>query len=45
MVGWLGGLYETMSPATFWGLHAGIAATGGLLAIALRRPIRALLAG
>jgi POT family proton-dependent oligopeptide transporter len=29
-MGRLGGLYETLSPAMFWGLHAAIAAAGGL---------------
>ncbi len=45
LVGWIGGLYETMSPAAFWAMHAGIAATGGVLAFILKRPIKALLAG
>ena len=45
LVGWIGGLYETLSPAGFWGLHAGIAATGGVLAFIMKRPIKALLAG
>jgi len=44
MVGWLGQFYESMSPAAFWGMHAAIAATGGILAFLLGRPIRALLA-
>jgi len=43
VVGWLGGFYESMSPAAFWALHAGIAATGGVLAFALKRPLKALL--
>jgi POT family proton-dependent oligopeptide transporter len=30
IMGRLGGLYETLSPATFWGLHAGVAAAGGV---------------
>jgi POT family proton-dependent oligopeptide transporter len=42
-LGWLGGLYDTMSPAAFWAMHAGIAAVGGLLSFALRRPLKALL--
>jgi POT family proton-dependent oligopeptide transporter len=41
-VGWLGGFYEQMSPAAFWALHAGIAATGGILAFLLQRPLRPL---
>ncbi len=42
-VGWLGGFYEQMSPAAFWAMHAGIAATGGVLAFLLIRPLRPLL--
>jgi len=34
VIGWIGGFYERMSPAAFWGLHAAIAAAGGL-AVAL----------
>ena len=30
IMGRLGGLYETLSPATFWGLHAAVAAAGGV---------------
>jgi POT family proton-dependent oligopeptide transporter len=39
IVGRLGALYEHMSPAAFWGLHAAIAGTGAVLALALQRPI------
>jgi POT family proton-dependent oligopeptide transporter len=42
-VGWIGSAYDRMTPAEFWAMHAGIAATGGLLAWGLKRPIRALL--
>ena len=31
IIGWLGGFYEKMSPAAFWGMHAAIGAGGGLL--------------
>jgi len=31
LVGWLGGLYERMSPIQFWALHAAIAAVGGVM--------------
>jgi POT family proton-dependent oligopeptide transporter len=31
LVGWIGGFYEKMSPATFWAVHAAISAAGGLL--------------
>jgi proton-dependent oligopeptide transporter, POT family len=46
VIGWIGSLYERMSPAAFWALHAAIAAAGGL-AVALfgRRLSRALGAG
>ncbi|MGD2130823.1 MAG: peptide MFS transporter [Lysobacterales bacterium] len=30
LVGWLGGLYERMTPTQFWLLHAAIAAAGGI---------------
>jgi POT family proton-dependent oligopeptide transporter len=32
LIGWLGGFYERMSPIRFWGLHAAIAAVGGIMA-------------
>jgi len=31
LMGWIGGFYERMTPASFWLLHAAIAAVGGLL--------------
>lgn len=40
IIGRLGGLYEQMTPAAFWALHAAIAATGGVLAFGLRRPLK-----
>ncbi len=42
-VGWLGRFYEPLGPAGFWLLHAGIAASGGVLALALRPVIARLL--
>ncbi|MCW8806742.1 MAG: peptide MFS transporter [Rhodanobacter sp.] len=39
IIGWLGGFYESMTPATFWAMHAAIAAVGGVLAMGLRRPL------
>ena len=30
IMGRLGGLYETLPPAMFWGLHAAVAAAGGV---------------
>lgn len=43
-IGWLGGFYERMAPAEFWALHAAIAATGGVLAALLKRPLERVLA-
>ena len=45
LVGWLGGFYEKLGPTGFWTLHTAIAATGGVLALALNRPLRRALAG
>jgi len=39
LVGWLGGYYEKMGPASFWAMHAAIAATGGLLILLFGRPL------
>ncbi len=33
LIGWIGTLYEHMTPLNFWLLHAAIAASGGLLVI------------
>ena len=38
--GRLGGLYEHLSPALFWTLHAGLACLGGLLLSLLSSPLR-----
>jgi POT family proton-dependent oligopeptide transporter len=43
LIGWIGGFYEHMTPAAFWGLHAAIAAAGGLIAWLLMRPLNRLL--
>jgi POT family proton-dependent oligopeptide transporter len=42
-LGWLGAFYEQITPAEFWALHAGIAATGGVAAMLLRRRLGRLL--
>jgi POT family proton-dependent oligopeptide transporter len=42
-IGRLGGFYEQMSPAAFWGLHTAIAATGALLALVFARPLGRIL--
>ncbi len=44
IIGWLGGFYERMTPATFWAMHAGMAAIGGVLAFVLKRPLKRALA-
>ena len=31
LIGWIGTFYAEMTPMAFWLMHAGIAATGGLL--------------
>jgi POT family proton-dependent oligopeptide transporter len=33
IIGWLGTFYEQMTPLAFWAMHAGIAATGGILVL------------
>lgn len=38
-VGWIGGFYEQVSTARFWGWHAAIAGVAMLLALVLRRSI------
>jgi POT family proton-dependent oligopeptide transporter len=43
MIGWIGGFYERMTPAAFWGLHAAIAAAGGLIVLLLGRSLGRLL--
>jgi proton-dependent oligopeptide transporter, POT family len=42
-LGWLGSFYERMTPAMFWSLHAAIAATGGVLATVMARPLGRIL--
>jgi POT family proton-dependent oligopeptide transporter len=37
LIGWIGTFYEQMTPIAFWGLHAGIGAAGGLLALGFGR--------
>ena len=40
IIGWIGGLYERMTPAAFWGMEAAIAAIGGVLAMVLAAPLK-----
>lgn len=44
IIGWIGGLYERMTPAAFWGMEAAIAAVGGVLALLLAAPLKRMLA-
>lgn len=37
IIGWVGKFYEQMSPASFWAMHAAIAATGGVLVLVFGR--------
>lgn len=37
--GWLGRFYETLPPAKFWLLHAGVAAVGLIVMLLLRKPL------
>jgi POT family proton-dependent oligopeptide transporter len=39
LVGWIGGFYEHLGPAMFWGLNTAIAAVGGTLAMLLNKPL------
>ena len=43
IVGWIGGLYEHMTPIAFWGLQVGIGLVGAVLALLLKRPLEKLL--
>jgi proton-dependent oligopeptide transporter, POT family len=43
-IGRLGGFYERMTPAEFWAMNAAIAATGGVVALMLRRRLERVLA-
>jgi len=44
MVGWIGRFYETMAPAQFWLMHAGIIATALALVLLSARPLTRVLA-
>ena len=44
VMGWVGSFYDQMSPVAFWTLDASIAIAGGLLILALRRPLTRALA-
>lgn len=38
-MGWVGTFYDTMSPAAFWSIDAAIGIVGGLLVLAIARPV------
>jgi POT family proton-dependent oligopeptide transporter len=38
-MGWLGALYERMTPAAFWGMHAAIGAAGGVAVLVFGRAV------
>jgi POT family proton-dependent oligopeptide transporter len=42
-IGWLGGLFERMSPAQFWAVHAAISSMGGILALLLQRRLTGII--
>jgi POT family proton-dependent oligopeptide transporter len=44
IIGWIGGLYERVGPATFWAMEAGISAIGGVLTLLLAPSLRRVLA-
>jgi POT family proton-dependent oligopeptide transporter len=39
LIGWIGTFYEQLGPLAFWALHAGIGATGGVLAFIYSRTV------
>jgi POT family proton-dependent oligopeptide transporter len=43
LIGRLGGLYEQMTPTSFWAMHAAIGAVGGVLILLLKRPLERVL--
>jgi len=43
IMGWIGGFYEQMTPASFWLMHAAIASVGGLLIIIFGRSLARVL--
>ena len=45
LVGWLGSLYESMTPAMFWGIHAATAGAGVLLLAIAGPALHATLSG
>jgi POT family proton-dependent oligopeptide transporter len=44
IMGWVGSFYDTMSPAAFWTLDGAIGMVGGVLMLAIARPVARALA-
>lgn len=44
IAGWVGSFYDQMSPAAFWSIDAAIAIVGGIVVLALARPLNRALA-
>jgi proton-dependent oligopeptide transporter, POT family len=42
-IGWLGGLFERMTAAQFWAMHAAIAAMGGILTLVFQRRLSGII--
>jgi proton-dependent oligopeptide transporter, POT family len=42
-IGWLGGLFERMTTAQFWAMHAAIAAMGGILTLLFQRRLSGII--
>lgn len=40
IIGWIGGLYEHMTPTNFWAMHAGVAAIGAVLVMMFKGPLK-----
>ena len=43
LIGWIGTFYEQMRPLSFWLMHAGIAAVGGILVLLFGPALRRIL--
>lgn len=43
IVGWIGGIYEHVTPVAFWGLQVAIGLAGAILSLILKRPLERLL--
>ena len=43
VMGWVGSFYDQMGKAAFWTMDAGIGFAGALLALAVRKPLAAII--